>query len=298
MKNKEKLVSIILNCYNGEKYLKEALMSIERQSYQNWELIFWDNKSTDNSRKIMQSFQNKKFKYFLTKKHTSLYAARNLAINKAKGDFISFIDADDTWEKNKLSKQIRLFKDKEVAVVYGNSWIKNENLNKKKIFINDKMKSGYVHDELIKSYNVGILTAVIQKKFFKNKKKLFNNKYNIIGDFELFIKLSKKNKFNVVQKPVATYRIHKKNLSLLEKKMEINEFEDWLKNNKKKMSEKNLEIVKKKISQLKFVDSKFKKNFFYTMIFLIKNSKKIINLKNIMILFLPKFILKKIMWFY
>ena len=104
MKNKEKLVSIILNCYNGEKYLKEALMSIERQSYQNWELIFWDNKSTDNSRKIMQSFQNKKFKYFLTKKHTSLYAARNLAINKAKGDFISFIDADDTWEKNKFSK--------------------------------------------------------------------------------------------------------------------------------------------------------------------------------------------------
>ncbi len=298
MKNKEKLVSIILNCYNGEQYLKKALMSIERQSYQNWELIFWDNKSTDNSRKIMQSFQNKRFKYFLTKKHTSLYAARNLAINKAKGDFISFIDADDTWEKNKLSKQIKLFKDKKVAVVYGNSWIKNENLNKEKIFIKDKMKSGYIHDELIKSYNVGILTAVIKKKFFKNKKKLFNDNYNIIGDFELFIRLSKKNKFNVVQEPVATYRIHKNNLSLLEKKMEINEFEDWLKNNEKKMSEKNLKIIKKKISQLKFMNFKFKKNFIYTTIFFIKNNKKIMNFKNFIILFLPKFILKKIMWFY
>ena len=64
MKNKEKLVSIILNCYNGEKYLKQALKSILRQSYKNWELIFWDNRSTDSSKKIFDTFKNKKFKYF------------------------------------------------------------------------------------------------------------------------------------------------------------------------------------------------------------------------------------------
>ena len=70
----------------------------------------------------------------MSKKHTSLYAARNLAISKAKGKFISFIDSDDTWESDKLKQQIQLFKEKNVAVVYGNSWIKREKTNQKNIY--------------------------------------------------------------------------------------------------------------------------------------------------------------------
>ena len=76
---KKHLVSIILNCYNGEKYLREALSSIKTQTYKNWELIFWDNKSNDKSVDILKSFKIKKLKYYLSKQHTSLYAARNLA---------------------------------------------------------------------------------------------------------------------------------------------------------------------------------------------------------------------------
>ena len=72
MQNKNKLISIILNCYNGEKYLEEALSSIISQTYKNWELIFWDNKSTDKSRQIFNSFKSKKFRYFKSKKHVSL----------------------------------------------------------------------------------------------------------------------------------------------------------------------------------------------------------------------------------
>ena len=48
--SKKPLVSIIMNCYNGEKYLTESLKSIQNQNYKNWELIFWDNKSTDRSK--------------------------------------------------------------------------------------------------------------------------------------------------------------------------------------------------------------------------------------------------------
>ena len=49
-------VSVIINCFNGEKYLHEAINSIYRQTYQDWEIIFWDNQSTDDSAKIAQSF--------------------------------------------------------------------------------------------------------------------------------------------------------------------------------------------------------------------------------------------------
>ena len=55
---KEPLVSIIMNCHNGEKYLKKSVSSIINQSYRNWELIFWDNKSSDNSAKILKNFKD------------------------------------------------------------------------------------------------------------------------------------------------------------------------------------------------------------------------------------------------
>ena len=134
MREKQELVSIILNCYNGEKYLKDALETVINQSYYNWELIFWDNKSNDRSKKIFDTYKSKKLKYFQSKEHTSLYEARNLAVKKCNGDYIAFIDADDFWEKDKLEKQIKLFENKHVGVVYGNLWILNEKLRKKKIF--------------------------------------------------------------------------------------------------------------------------------------------------------------------
>ena len=296
MKHRKVLISIILNCYNGSQYLKEALNSIQNQSYKNWELIFWDNQSKDKSKEILKSFKNKKFKYFLSKKHTSLYAARNLAISKAKGKFISFIDSDDTWESDKLKKQIKFFKEKNVAVVYGNSWIKREETNKKKIFIKEKIKDGYIHDNLITSYNVGILTAIIKKRSLGSKKKIFDDKYNIIGDFDLFIKLSKKYKFRAIQSPVATYRIHGKNLSILKKNLEIKEFENWYRKNNKKLSPENRKIIIAKINQLKFVMKKFNESFVDTVCFFFKYTN--MNIKNYIILLTPKFILKKIMWFY
>ena len=67
MKNKP-LVSIIMNCHNGEKFLKESIQSIISQKYKKWELIFWDNKSTDESAKILKSFKDKRIRYFKSKK--------------------------------------------------------------------------------------------------------------------------------------------------------------------------------------------------------------------------------------
>ena len=71
--DKEPLVSIIVNCYNGEKYLDDSLKSIINQSYKNWEVIFWDNLSTDNSKSIFNKYKDKRFKYFLSDKHSILY---------------------------------------------------------------------------------------------------------------------------------------------------------------------------------------------------------------------------------
>lgn len=291
----KKLVSIILNCYNGEKYLKEALSSVEAQTYKNWELIFLDNQSKDKSKLILESYKNKKFKYFKTKKHLSLYSARNLAIKKTKGELISFIDSDDTWQKKKLENQLKLFKNKDTAVVYGNLFVKKNKKIKK--YFNFNLKKGYIYKDLIRNYNIGIVTAVIKKKALVREKFFFNDKYNIIGDFDLFIRLSKKHYFQVVQEPVATYRIHSKNLSLLNRKLEVDEHKDWYQKNKSQLDSEERKIVMKKIINIEFISYKFEKNIFKTLIFFIKKKQYLISFKNMAILICPRFILKKYMLF-
>ena len=92
---KRKLVSIIINCFNGEKYLQQTLNSILNQKYKKFEVIFIDNCSTDSSPKIYKKIKDKRFKYFKTPQKLKLYASRNFAIKRAKGDFVAFLDADD-----------------------------------------------------------------------------------------------------------------------------------------------------------------------------------------------------------
>ena len=131
--NNQPLISIIMNCYNGEKYLSESIKSVLSQTYENWELIFWDNQSTDSSAEIFKSYRDKRFRYFYANGHTSLYKARNLAIEKSKGDFIAFLDTDDLWSKEKLKLQMFYFNNPEVGVVFSNLWMLKKNLKKKKI---------------------------------------------------------------------------------------------------------------------------------------------------------------------
>ena len=106
------LISVIVNCHNGEKYLIECINSILNQSYKNLEIIFWDNCSTDDSKKIIDRFKDKRIKKFKSKKFVKLYNARNLAIKKSKGKYIAFLDTDDTWKNNKLFEQIKVLKKK------------------------------------------------------------------------------------------------------------------------------------------------------------------------------------------
>ncbi len=297
MQNKKKLISIVLNCYNGSEYLDAALYSVLNQTYKNWELIFWDNRSTDDSKKIFYSFKSKKFRYFKSKKHVSLYKAKNLAIQKCKGKYITFIDSDDTWENDKLKKQIKLFSNKKIGVVYGNMWIRNESNNKSKIYWKKKLPEGFIYSVLLKNYCIGIISVMIKREILTLKNKIFNDRYNHIGDFDLFLKLSKKYRFGVVQSPIATYRIHGKNLSFLQRKNEVKELKEWVKQNQIKLKKYEINIMKKKIEQKNFINVKFEGNFIKTIKFFFKSKNLKYKFKNLVLLILPIGLLKKIMWY-
>ena len=127
-------VSIILNCRNGAEYLKDTLEAIKQQSFSDYEIIFWDNCSTDNSAQIAKTF-DKRLRYFWGEEMLPLGAARNKAIACAQGDYIAFVDCDDLWDREKLEKQVNeLERDSSVGMVFTNFIRWNMLSNKKDIF--------------------------------------------------------------------------------------------------------------------------------------------------------------------
>ena len=292
------LVSVIINCFNGEKYLREALDSVITQTYKNWEIIFWDNQSTDKSAEIFKSYKDSRLKYYCASSHANiLYEARNYALQKANGDFIAFLDVDDWWLPNKLEKQIPLFDDSDVGVVYGNEWRLFEKKNKKVIYRKKILPTGMILDELLCDYVIGSPTYVIRKKSLDSLEYHFNKHFHIIGDFDLNTRLAAKWKINCVQDPVAVARIHGQNESLLNKDKEIDELKIWydeMKINPIFSSKSGLNQIPLQISYLETMESilrnGFRKNFFKVITYPFCFKK----LKLIIALLLPKFVIKKI----
>ena len=100
------LVSIIMPNYNGAKYLQETLNSVLAQSYTNWELLFVDDCSTDNSLEIVQAIQDERIRILKNENNSGAAKSRNYALCEAKGKWIAFLDSDDLWTPEKLEKQI------------------------------------------------------------------------------------------------------------------------------------------------------------------------------------------------
>ena len=296
--NNQPLISIIMNCYNGEKYLSESIKSVLSQTYQNWELIFWDNKSDDKSAEIFKIYKDKRFKYFYANEHTSLYKARNLAIEKSKGDFISFLDVDDLWANNKLELQIPYFNNPDVGVVFSNVWMIKKDIKKKKLFMKKKLPRGNIYDELIDNYSVIILTTVIRKKLYLKSKKKFDERFSIVGDFDLFTRLSKMCLYESIQEPLAFYRLHGKNFSTINKEKEVEEFELWMRENKFNLSDLQTQKLQKNVNYRKFVNYKIDGKHKKCINMLLNSKVGLFNVKNLFLFFAPIFLLKKFMWFY
>lgn len=101
-------VSIILPVYNCEQYLKHSIISVQNQDYKNWELLIVNDGSTDKSLEIAQHYaaKDERIKVIALEQNVGVGAARNVAIAQADGRYMAFIDADDLWAKEKLSRQI------------------------------------------------------------------------------------------------------------------------------------------------------------------------------------------------
>jgi glycosyltransferase involved in cell wall biosynthesis len=246
-----------MNCYNGDKYLRQAIDSVLAQTYSNLEIIFWDNQSTDSSAQIVKSYADTRLRYFYAPRHTWLYEARNYAIENARGEFVAFLDVDDWWLPRKLEQQIPRFGDPQVGFVCGNYWIQSDRKGKRWQALPGPAPTGWVLDELLKSFFVGLLTLVVRRAAISSLEFPCDPRYHMIGDFDLVVRLSTLWKLDCVQEPIACYRLHGSNESAKHRGRHVAEMEQWLaemSNVDAIRSSANLHFVELNYKYLKILD--------------------------------------------
>ena len=170
-------VSIITPCYNAENTIEETIRSVLTQTFIDWELLIIDDCSTDNSAEIIKRHvaNDSRIKYFKTDRCTgSPSLPRNIGINNAKGKYIAFLDADDIWLKDKLTKQITFMEENNIDFCYSDY----EKINYSGIRSNRflKMPSKATYWDVIESCYIPCLTVVLRRSVigstrFKDVKK-------------------------------------------------------------------------------------------------------------------------------
>ena len=205
------LVSIIMNCYNSERFLKEAIDSVYAQTYENWEIIFWDNASEDNSAEIAKSY-DEKIKYYRAPSTTPLGEARNLALQKAEGTYIAFLDCDDLYEPNKLQKQVELMESNDYALCYGSVITIHED-GKIKKQSKVRSKSGFLLGNMLRKYEINMQSVLIRKSVIDESGLEFPVNLKYCPDYNLFMNICAISTVGVIHDFIVRYRVVENSLS-------------------------------------------------------------------------------------
>lgn len=206
------LVSVIMNCLDGERYLREAIDSVYAQTYPNWEIIFWDNASTDSSGEIARSY-DARLRYFRGEETVPLGAARNLALGQSRGEYLAFLDCDDLWLPEKLAKQVPLFENPKVGIVFCDTIYFNDQGEAERLYGRKKYAVGHCFSALLTNYFLSLPSVVIRRKALAEQKEWFDLRFNMNEDPDLLIRIAYNWELDIVAEPLAKWRMHPNSLT-------------------------------------------------------------------------------------
>lgn len=200
-------VSIIIPTYNREEYICETVQSVLNQSYKDIEIVVVDDGSKDNTLQKLGKFE-RSIK-IITQKNSERAISRNHGAKVTSGEYLSFLDSDDLWERDKLKKQIEILdNNKDFILVYGKCLRVNQ--ARQEIKSKNRQLQGYsgnVFENLLMRNFITSPTPLIRREYF-NKTNGFESRYIPYEDWEFWIRFSMLGKFYFLPVPLAYYRIH------------------------------------------------------------------------------------------
>jgi len=203
------LVDIIIPAYNPGPYLEDALNSALNQTYKDYTITVIDDNSSEDITTIVSRFPS--VRYIRNDKNLGPAASRNIGIRSGKGELISLLDADDIWSPNKLMLSVKEFADADVGLVCGNYQIL---VNRKKLllpFYRNPIKIDW--NKMMKQNFVASGSTTFRRSAAEGVG-LFNEKYWISEDYEMWTKLSEKHKIKYIHKILYYYSVIPKGDSL------------------------------------------------------------------------------------
>ena len=267
-------VSILMNAYNSELYLEEAINSIYSQTFSDWEIIFIYNCSIDQTSRIAHSYDSR-LKYFKTDKNISLGAARNFGLKFVKGKYLTFLDTDDLWESNKLEDQLGYIRNSNHSFIYSSVKIINpDGLVLRTTKINKKFNI----ETLLARPDINMHSTMINLNI---QKVSFNDKLFFCPDLQLFMSIvASGGTYLGLDIPLIRYRIHPNSLSKetrnIQQKEVLNVY-NMIKDDFPNVYEANLSSFNKGLNKVQYllkIKSELEKNNkLKAIFFLLKLSK-------------------------
>lgn len=216
------LVSIIVPCYNCETHIEEALASVFKQTYPNFEAILVDDASTDCTSSILQRYvsTDPRVRLYRMPENSGAAAARNFGIAQASGEYIAFIDSDDYWHPFKLEKQLcALAEHRDYIGCYTEfrRWTPRDDgsfpspdtclaeVEPGGQSTIDSSMSGWIYDELLLDCCVWTSAVMIKRSELESSSG-FNEHFIVGEDHDLWLRLSTKGMFIKLAEPLALYR--------------------------------------------------------------------------------------------
>lgn len=197
--------SVVMTVYNAEKYLRDTIESVLRQTEKNFELIIVNDCSTDSSEEIIKEYMSDdRIRYFKNEKNLKVSKTRNFGVSKAESDYVAFVDSDDIWLDNKLEKQLAFMKAHDAQICYSSyGFISDDGTMKNKVFDVPKMVT---FKKLLKQ-NVITPSASIFKKELLLKYPFYADKVH--EDFVAFLQMLKNEKICAygIADPLILYRL-------------------------------------------------------------------------------------------
>ena len=157
------MVSVIMPCYNMEKYISDAILSVRQQTYPHWELLIVDDASTDNTVNVIESHsqQDDRIRYTVKDHHSGIADSRNLCLTMAQGRYLAFLDADDIWLPTKLERQLAFMTEKNIGFSYSSYNCIDENGQPLKKSV--KATGNLDYEAYLRNTIIGCSTVMVDK---------------------------------------------------------------------------------------------------------------------------------------
>ena len=209
------LVSVIMNVRNGAAFIRQALDSVMAQTFSDWELIVWDDCSTDDSARIVAKYKDPRIHYFLSPEETSLGKARDRAIRQASGEWLAFVDQDDVWMNTKLEKQMALAGDG-VGIIYGRAlliWPNGRKRDYDQAHEFTLLPEGNIFSELFRSACFIAMSSAVLRRLAVQEIGGIPEWVEMTPDYYLYAALARRFMARAVQEVVCHYRVHPGSMS-------------------------------------------------------------------------------------